>query len=331
MQQEQVVRDKIMGILAPNFTSEQLAMIDLAVMEALDGYVVEPESTALAVRGNINAEVKDYLSRKKSKGCKNGTMIQYQQVLRDFCIAVPKPVEKVTEWDIRKFLDNYERYRGIGLRRKDSIRIILNGFFSTLSDTGRIPTNPSAMIEPIKYRKKVRQPLSGQEYIQLREACRTKKERALVTFLYATGCRVSEILDLNREDIDFSTCQIKVCGKGDKERYVFIEDEAIYALKEYLAIRTDNREALFVSDRRPHQRLRKNAIERIIRNLGVRAGINRHVFPHLLRHTMASHMLNHGMPLSSLQTLLGHASADTTRIYAHDDPTKIKYEYMQAA
>lgn len=155
----QEIRDKILALLSPNFSGEQLAMIDKAVAESLKGYKVEPEETRPAVRETALPEVAEFLARKKSKGLTKGTLSQYQQVLKAFCVMTPKAIQDIKDWDVIKFLDWYESCRGIGRRRKDSMRIILNGFFSTLSDTGRIPTNPSAMIEPIKYRKKVRQPL----------------------------------------------------------------------------------------------------------------------------------------------------------------------------
>lgn len=327
----QSIRDKILALLSPNFDGEQLAMIDQAVAESLKGYKIEPEETLPTVRDSALPEVAEFLARKKSKGLTKGTLAQYQQVLKAFCVMTPKAIQDIKDWDVLKFLDWYESYKGIGRRRKDSMRIILNGFFRYAADSGKVRINPMCTVEAIKYKKKVRQPLTAVEFERLRRACKTAKERALVEFFFATGCRVSEVVSLNREDIDYYDRTIKVTGKGDKERFVYINAAAVVALDEYFKERTDNKEALFVSDRRPYQRLKKNAIEKIISRIGERAGIARRVFPHLLRHTMATYLYNHGMRLEDLQILLGHEKADTTRIYAKDDPALTRHAYMMAA
>lgn len=150
-------------------------------------------------------------------------------------------------------------------------------------------------------------------------------------FIFATGYRISEVVALNRTDIDFYTRTIKVTGKGDKERFVYLNAAAIVALEDYFAERKDHQEALFVSTRRPYQRLKNNAIEKIVGRIGERVGINRKVFPHLIRHTMATYMINHGMRIERLQIILGHEKADTTRIYAKDDPEVTKHEYFLAS
>ena len=327
----QELRDKILAILEPNFTGEQLAMIDQAVAEALKGCKVEPEETLPAVINGIAPEVDGYLSRKKSKGLTKGTIDQYEMVLKAFCLLTPKAIQDIRDWDILKFLDQYESIRHIGKRRKDTMRVILNGFFRYMADSGRVKINPMATVEAIKFRKKVRQPLTPVELVKLRKACKTARESALVEFLFATGCRISEVISLNRDDIDYYNRQIKVVGKGDKERYVFLNPEAIVALDDYFKTRKDHNEALFVSVRAPYQRIDKAAIRKVIRRIGERAGIGRRVFPHLIRHTIATHLYTHGMRLEDLQVFLGHASADTTRIYAKDDPTLTKNAYMMAA
>lgn len=327
----QEIRDKILSLLGPNFNGEQLAMIDKAVAESLKGYRVVPEETLPEIRHTALPEVGEFLARKKSKGLSAGSLEQYQQVLKAFCVMTPKAINDIKDWDVLKFLDWYESCRGIGRRRKDTMRVILNGFFRYMADSGKVTNNPMATIEPIKFKKKVRQPLSSIEFEKLRRACKSNKERAIVEFLFATGCRVSEVVNLTRDDIDYFSQTIKVTGKGDKERYVYINAPAIVALDEYFKERTDNSPEIFVSDRRPHMGLKKNAIEKIIRIIGERAGLSRRVFPHLIRHTMASHLYNHGMRLEDLQVLLGHESADTTRIYAKDDPALTKHAYMMAA
>lgn len=184
-------------------------------------------------------------------------------------------------------------------------------------------------VEAIRFEKRVRESLSDIELERLRKACTTLREHALVEFLFATGCRVDETIRVNREDIDYDRRLVKVFGKGKKERYVCLNAAAVVALGNYLDSRTDSSHALFVSQCRPHQRLGKNALENIIRKIGKKAGLVRRVFPHLLRHTFATFLLRHGMPIQQLQVLMGHSDTSTTLIYAHVDPEQIYASYRQ--
>lgn len=323
----QQIRDRILSKLAPHFSAEQLTMIDQAVAEGMSGYKIEAAETLPdTVQTEIEPVVFEYLARKKSKGLAAGTIDQYFRTIRMFCGYSKKKLEEVQDYDILKYLNDYEKYRNIGRARKNDIRVELNTFFRYLSDTGRISINPMATIDAIKFPKKIRQPLSDLELERLRRACKSERDHALVNFLFATGCRVSEVVALNREDIDYERRQVKVFGKGSKERVVFLNAAAIVSLNAYFAAREDHSRALFVSNRCPHQRLKKNAIENIIKKLGKAAGIARRCFPHLLRHTCASFLLK-GMKLDEVQVYLGHESIDTTRIYAKTDLDQLKASY----
>ena len=320
MSDNRVVRDTIMRHLKmQDFTPEQLQTIDRAMMKALAGYEVTPAETHLATIDNCVPEIMQYLMRKRAKGLKKETLEQYALVLKYFSIYVPKKLNDITEWDILLFLDNYEKDRKISKGQKDHMRVILNGFFRYQADCGNIKVNPMATIEPIKYKKTEREPLTEMELEQLRYTCSKPKERALLEFFFSTGCRVSEVVNVNIEDIDFTTRTLKVTGKGDKERTVCLSAGAVLALDRYLKTRVDNTPALFVSDKQPHQRLKKEALEKIIRMLGERAELDRRTFPHLIRHTTATYLLKHGMPLEQVQDYLGHENINTTRIYAKSD------------
>lgn len=326
----QEIRDSILATLSSNFNAQQLKMIDMAVLKALKGKKIVVEETLPSVQKNgMVAEIEEYLARKKSKGLQEGTLEQYRMSLRYFALYCQKAVREVTEYDIIRFLDGYEQYRGVKRSRKNDMRVHLNTFFRYMSDTGRITSNPCATIEAIKFDKKVRMALTDLELDDLRRACKSSRSLALVDILFATGCRVSEVIRLNREDIDFERRQIKVFGKGSKERFVFLNAMAMNSLKRYFRDREDGNAALFVSERAPHQRVKKNTVENIIRNLGKEAGISKRVFPHLLRHTTATFLLRHKMPIDQVQMILGHESTETTLIYAKSDPEQIRAEYQR--
>lgn len=327
----QELRDKVLTLLAPNFSSQQLQMIDHAIASVMSGYKIDIIETLPEIyHPNQWPEISEYLGRKKSKGLQDGTIYQYKYVLTLFAQYMQKPLCKVVEGDVRRFLDEYEGYKEIGRRRKDGMRVILNGFFRYVIDIGKISMNPMATVEPIKYAKRVREALSDIEFQRYRNGCRTPREKALVEFLFSTGCRVSEVAALNKDDIDFDNRRVKVFGKGSKERIVFINAATMIALGDYFASRTDHNKALFVSQKEPHDRIRKNAIENIITTIQVRSGLHRHIYPHLIRHTTATYLLRHGMRIDQVQIYLGHESLDTTRIYAKSDPEQLMESYRRA-
>ena len=181
-------------------------------------------------------------------------------------------------------------------------------------------------VEAIEYTKAVRKELTAREVEKLRIACGSDvRDNAILEVFLATGCRVSEVAGMKIEDIDIKEECIRVLGKGDKERIVFLGARAIEFLEQYLGDRRSG--PVFLSLRAPHQGVKKNALENIIRKIAERAGVEKRVFPHLLRHTFATHALNKGMPLAGLCDLMGHASVETTRIYAKNSRQKLKYDY----
>lgn len=135
-------------------------------------------------------------------------------------------------------------------------------------------------------------------------------------------------MDLNLSDIDWEQRSIIVRhGKGDKRRIVFFDAESELTLRKYIASRDDDCEALFVSERKPHNRIKQKALENIISKIANRA--NMHVYPHKLRHTFATTCIRHGMPLEDLQTLMGHSNPKTTMIYAKLDNTDLQIAHRR--
>lgn len=151
------------------------------------------------------------------------------------------------------------------------------------------------------------------------------RDKAILELLFSTGLRVSELCSLTR-DIDLSTDELSVMGKGRKVRVVFISDAAKKALKDYLAKRQDMDDALFVQlspNSKSQQKLGKElaltrrSVERIVKHYATKAGISKKVTPHTMRHLFATDLLSNGADLRSVQAMLGHANIGTTQIYTH--------------
>jgi hypothetical protein len=150
-------RDKILGILSPNFTTEQLQMVDKAILEAEKEYSVSKKETLPAkTTDGMTVDIQDYLIRKKVKGLKRGTLQQYKQGLMAFNTVTQKPLTDIQDIDVIVFLEQYEKYRGIGTNRKDSLRRILGTFFTYMANCGRILKNPMLAIDAIKVPKRTR-------------------------------------------------------------------------------------------------------------------------------------------------------------------------------
>lgn len=160
----------------------------------------------------------------------------------------------------------------------------------------------------------------------IRDGCKGYKEKALVEFLVSSGCRVSEVAGLCVQDIDWQERKCKVIGKGGKQRTVYFSVRAKLMLQLYIEGRKGG-EALFSSSRAPYEPLSDRGIEKIISKLGKRIGMERPLYPHLMRHTFASHALSAGMDLTVIQHLLGHTDPKTTLIYAEINPIRVQYEY----
>ena len=134
-----------------------------------------------------------------------------------------------------------------------------------------------------------------------------------------------------KSDVDFYKGEVVVLGKGNKHRKVYLNARSKLFLKQYLDSRDDESEYLFVSDRKPHQVLKKEAIEKIVREIGKRAELDRPLTPHLFRHTLATMLLQRGTPITEVQKILGHVNINTTTIYAKVSDEDVKTSHMKYA
>ncbi|MEN8252712.1 MAG: site-specific tyrosine recombinase/integron integrase [Patescibacteria group bacterium] len=152
-----------------------------------------------------------------------------------------------------------------------------------------------------------------------------KRDRALLELLFSAGLRVSEIVSIDKEDLNLKRQEFSVRGKGDKIRIVFISDTAKKALEEYISARNDMDPALFVRDKTGTNkeadakslRLTTRSVQRIVKKYATKAGIVKDVHPHTLRHSFATDLLQNGADIRSVQAMLGHANITTTQIYTH--------------
>lgn len=301
---------------------EQICRLRAILDEELYHYNVERACTALAVVDNMADRIMLFLAAKKLDGCSVNTLMSYKRILQNFAGVLHKDIEQIDAMDIRMYLAHRVK-SGIKDATTATIISALKSFFSWLENEEYIVKSPMRKIKNVKTDKFVRKALNPEELEMLRDACANTREKALVEFFYSTACRLDEAQKLNKGDINWHTGRILVFGKGRKERPVCLNAKAKVSLWKYLNERTDNNEALFVSERQPHGRLGRRSIEKTFGKLGEKAGIIKPVYPHLVRHTTATNMLNNGANLAEVQKYLGHTSPATTQIYAQMDDDAI--------
>lgn len=266
------------------------------------------------------------------------TILNYKLDLVEFVDFIEdKPLEKVEYNDFRRFLAQLRsnQFKPRTLARKlSSIRSL----FKFLQREGYIKENPAVLLMTPKLDKTLPKFLSEVEMTQLIEAPKLLKyagqrDRAIFETLYSSGLRVSELVGLNIDHIDFIGNIIKVMGKGKKERIVPIGDQALKEIREYLKARPVNKEgvkerAVFLN--KNGRRLTDRSIRNIINKHVLLTSMKMKVSPHVVRHSFATHLLNRGADLRSVQELLGHVNLSTTQIYTHITTDRLKSVYDKA-
>jgi len=304
--------------------NKQLQKLQLALYEKFRSITFQQTETSLDLYNNKNDYIlRMFLASKKVEGCSEKTLNSYALTLSQFLISHNKIVENITTDDIRYYLVRYQYDRKISNLTIDNMRRIFSSFFTWLTDEEYIHRNPTKKIKKIRHEQKVKKPYTEEELELIRDACQNIRDLAIVDIFVSTGMRVGELVLLDRKDIDFINGQCVVFGKGAKERETYLNAKAKIHLQEYLNSRTDNNEGLFVSLKRPHNRLSISGIESIIRELGKKANITK-AYPHKFRRTAATMAINRGMPIEQVQALLGHRQIDTTLKYAIVNQKNVK-------
>ena len=243
-----------------------------------------------------------------------------------------KDIKNIDYFLLRKFLSqlNEKNLSKSSLSRKIST---LKSFFKFAQREGIVKNNPAISLIYPRADKNLPKFLTEKEVDNILKLPKTKnvlglRDKAILEFLYSTGARVSEMVSLNQNDIDLIGGITKVKGKGKKERLLPLGEPAILSIKKYLDKRTDNNKALFVNKR--GGRLSDRGVRDIIYKCIKKAALALKISPHTFRHSFATHILNRGADLRSVQELLGHSSISTTQIYTHLTIDSLKSVYQKA-
>ena len=241
----------------------------------------------------------------------------------------------ISKSDIEKYLESLYK-EDISVSSIARKLTTIKSFHNYMFQTKKVNIDVSETIERPKLRKKLPNVLTVEEVDKLLNIeCNTLfdyRNKSMLELMYATGLRVSELLDLKLGDIDIENCVIRVVGKGSKERIVPIGEYTLDSLNNYLEVRNEllkNKTCEYLYLNNMGGRLSRFSFFKLIKKLLMEKGIHKDISPHTLRHSFATHMLDYGADLRSIQELLGHSDIATTKIYTHISNNKIKEEYNE--
>jgi integrase/recombinase XerC len=288
--------------------------------EAFDKFIgylkVERNASRYTVR-NYDADLREFFAFLKSEGIASLDEVN-KDVLRDYLYQLME-----------------QGFARTSIARKLSA---VRSFYKYLQREEMVSVSPAATISSPKLDRKLPVFLSQEETNRLVEAPDVTKpagqrDRAFLELLYASGLRVSELAGLDIGQVDLETREIRVWGKGSKERIVLMGDPAAKALTTYLEqgrLRLNKRGIPAVFLNQDGGRLTVRSVQSLVQSYAKSVGISKDVYPHMVRHTFATHLLNGGADLRVVQELLGHASLSTTQIYTHVSKAQAKKVYLAA-
>jgi integrase/recombinase XerC len=297
--------------------------------------------------GNIIQDFQIYL--KVERNVSAHTRAAYMSDIQEFArflhnnniIKIRDEITNVEPENIREYLSYLyrQKVKKVTVNRKVSS---LRAFYKYVLRTGKIKSNPAEMIQTLKTEKYMPNFLSVDEMFELLKArddssVLSLRNLAMLEIFYSSGLRLSELAGLDLFDLDFNQKLVKVRGKGRKERIVPVGEAALKAVQEYLGkigeIRKDTsgdifKKPLFLNAK--GKRITTRSIARIVNEITSKSGIGRKISPHALRHSFATHLLNAGADLRSIQELLGHESLSTTQKYTAVNINRMMEVYDKA-
>lgn len=324
---KEIVKNEVLQNMIHQLKDEQYEKLKEVLDMVLVNYKIED------IKDELNGEdnqhyVESFLSSKRLEGCSEKTLHYYESTIQILLDKVQKHVKHVTTDDLRKYLTDYQNDHKSSRVTIDNIRRILSSFFSWLEDEDYIVKSPVRRIHKVKSATTIKETYSDESLELMRDNCNSLRDLALIDILASTGMRVGELVLLNVDDINFNERECVVFGKGDKERIVYFDARTKIHLQNYINSRNDENKALFVSIKKPYNRLSIGAIETIIRNLGKQLDIPK-AHPHKFRRTLATKAIDKGMPIEQLQKLLGHQKIDTTLQYAMVKQSNVKIAHKR--
>jgi len=317
-----MIIDSLRENLKDKLTYKDMEIVIDAVKETLADYEIKP--TVIEETGT-DMMMDAFVDAMRVEGKSDKTLERYKYILKRFLKFAGVTTYNITQYHIRNYLAS-EKNRGIADSTIRGYCWVFSAYFGWLHRDGIISKNPMGNIGNIKVQKKVKEVFTEIELEKLKSGCNNIRDKAIICFLENTGCRISEVTGLNRDDIDFINLRCVVLGKGNKQRTVYMDAVTGMIVQNYLMGRKDDNPALFAN--RLGDRIRPGGIRIMLNKLGDRAGVER-VYPHKFRRTEITRLVNRGMPIEQVKTIAGHEKIDTTMGYVKVDQQNVEYSYRK--
>lgn len=287
----------------------------------------------------IEENIHKYLDTLKyERNYSENTLLGYQNELQKYATYIKEKhiayltISKEEIWTYLQVLDEL-KYTNASISRHVTV---LRSFYAFLKEENVIPTNIFKTVHNPKVKRKLPDVLNYEEVAALLDFKELKmprdyEERCVFELLYATGLRASELVQLKIADIDFAERKIRTLGKGSKERIVFFGEYAEVALRDYLREREkllNGKKNEYVFLNTLGERMSRSSLEQMVAKRVKKIALQHHVSPHTLRHTFATHLLENGADIRTVQELLGHEKLNTTQIYTHLSNDYLRQEYL---
>jgi len=290
--------------------------------------ITEKKDPELLENKENNGLLDVFMVAKRIEGCSEKSLKYYEATIRHMFGGVDKPVREISTDDLRGYLTDYQKVRNSSKVTIDNMRRIFSSFFRWLEDEDYILKSPVRRIRKVKTDKPIKDTFSDESLEVLRDSCEKIRDLAMMDLLSSTGMRVGELVQLNREDVNFNERECVVFGKGGSERVVYFDARTKIHMLNYLDSRNDSNPALFVSLPLPHKRLLIGGVETRLREIGKKAVMQK-VHPHKFRRTLATRAIDKGMPIEQVQRMLGHVKIDTTMHYAMVNQANVKNSHRK--
>ena len=323
----EIIKNMILQEMITHLTDNQYEELNRILVNVLSNYKIKEIKNEENDKTN-QSYIDSFLSAKRLEGCSEKSLKYYKSTIEIVLNTIDKSIKNITTNDLRNYLTEYQEKHGSSRVTIDNIRRILSSFFSWLEDEDFIIKSPVRRIHKVKSASVIKETYSDESLELMRDSCDNLRDLALIDILASTGMRVGELVLLNKDDINFNERECVVFGKGDKERVVYFDARTKIHLQNYLESRDDDNKALFVTLRKPFNRISIGGIETRIREMGRKLNINK-AHPHKFRRTLATKAIDKGMPIEQVQKMLGHAKIDTTLEYAMVDENNVKISHKK--